>query len=923
MKKIIVLLCLLTVFLTACESQEPEYFQQIDDFDFSDLPMLTISENNWDGMGFEGYLAYDISELNNGNPWSENSDIKTLPVFQNPAIELSADEMIQKTKEVALSLGLTIDSIYTNPTEEDLQKWREKEAALEKFLLDRYGTAPSENENFEPDSTPYEAVAICGDVTIKAEWYGLVRIFFENGVSLPDGYVFKNYGETDQQAKDAMQYLLEQYASVVAMESPALALFGDYTYYAQRTFSFKAYESSGSLTDRILGYNFNLVSFAPNDEGKLYIIDRDIYDLSQVIGEYPIISAEKARELLLQKQYITTVPEELPGAEYIASVELIYRTQRYNEVFMPYYRFLVELPSMSKDNGLKDFGAYYVPAVEGKYLTNQATIENAPIEPIIQYPSSEEYFYVNRSSAARLCQDGNTIYYSNPYDNKMLYKYNIETNENILLTDEVRRVQYISNANGKIYFSALAVENPERYNIYSIGKDGNNLKLEIENAKASIIAGKYIYFHDALDDFEYGVYRKDTETGETEELISKEYMCNSMTINLAGDYLYAYTMSDIIKYNINTGEITNITAGKYEYGLNKLQYYKGYLYYYTFGNNATIKRFNIETETEEDILMYNGGDFWYDVLLVTDEYIFFTGRQSSALKEGEDESNFVRGTFRYSFSDKSVKKVYERSLSPTCYIADTALFAVLSAEDSGIKDEIIIIDFDGNDISDHYSNLIELSCLKNDKDIEQKNDINTRIKVFLEEVFYDQKIVSFDDFNDMCEDLNNFVFHVGVYRGIVHKLTGKIGEGLTKKMIEDNIEAVFGLNVISKLDYDSYPFMEYDEECNMYIPAIYGAPSYAFKYVLHNIENISGDKYKAVISYIDTNGYILTFDREGTRIIPDNIKDMPESSVEDREKSISELKSEIIQNPEKYERMELSFEINGNYIHLLSAKKLG
>jgi hypothetical protein len=37
---------------------------------------------------------------------------------------------------------------------------------------------------------------------------------------------------------------------------------------------------------------------------------------------------------------------------------------------MPYYKFLVELPAMQRDNGLKTFGAFYVPAVKGEFLEN-------------------------------------------------------------------------------------------------------------------------------------------------------------------------------------------------------------------------------------------------------------------------------------------------------------------------------------------------------------------------------------------------------------------------------------------------------------------------------------------------------------------------------------------------------------------------
>ena len=92
-------------------------------------------------------------------------------------------------------------------------------------------------------------------------------------------------------------------------------------------------------------------------------------DLSQKMGDYPIINTEKAKELLLKGNYITTVPYELPGEKFIAKTELVYRTGAREAYFMPYYCFYVEIPEEERD-GLKTYGAYYVPAVEEEYLTN-------------------------------------------------------------------------------------------------------------------------------------------------------------------------------------------------------------------------------------------------------------------------------------------------------------------------------------------------------------------------------------------------------------------------------------------------------------------------------------------------------------------------------------------------------------------------
>ena len=66
---------------------------------------------------------------------------------------------------------------------------------------------------------------------------------------------------------------------------------------------------AGSLTERILNYNFNRLYFAATESGDLGAISYYNPDLSQKIGDYPIITAAEARQLLLENHYITSVPE--------------------------------------------------------------------------------------------------------------------------------------------------------------------------------------------------------------------------------------------------------------------------------------------------------------------------------------------------------------------------------------------------------------------------------------------------------------------------------------------------------------------------------------------------------------------------------------------------------------------------------------
>ena len=94
------------------------------------LPKLTVNDKFGD-MGFEGLMAYDISELKTGNPWTEENDLTTLPVFNNPneydnagcpVSGLSAKGMYAKTKNIARLCNLKIKSLSQDPTKEEIKE---------------------------------------------------------------------------------------------------------------------------------------------------------------------------------------------------------------------------------------------------------------------------------------------------------------------------------------------------------------------------------------------------------------------------------------------------------------------------------------------------------------------------------------------------------------------------------------------------------------------------------------------------------------------------------------------------------------------------------------------------------------------------------------------------------------------------------
>lgn len=341
-----------------------------------DLPVLDITpKEGASAFGFEGYLAYDISELASANPWTEKMDLKTLPVFRNPVdydragmpkapvSEETMEVMTDCLLEAAKRLGLENVQVTDNaPSQDEMDTVREKFASVGEEIPEGY-------------FAPTEVMAQCDGVKLTVGADLGVRIDFDPAVALPEEINF-TCNSSYEDAKAAAEYLLEQYRGLLGMEKPQVSLTGgDYTYSGEQMFGIEFFDAAGSKTDRILNYNFNSARFSCNDKGELWIVRLNQTDLSRKVGDYPIISVKEAQERLCAGNYITTVPEEMPGAEHIAKVELIYRDSHYDQYLMPYFRFYVELPSMARDNGLKDFGAYYVPAVSGEFLTGMPVWE--------------------------------------------------------------------------------------------------------------------------------------------------------------------------------------------------------------------------------------------------------------------------------------------------------------------------------------------------------------------------------------------------------------------------------------------------------------------------------------------------------------------------------------------------------------------
>lgn len=322
-----------------------------------ELEIIRTTDPGGGGMGFEGFMAYDVSTLLDGNPSRENCEFTELPVFIEPSNEIyshgnlpvyTMDEMEERLKDVA---GLLTDEEFTP--------------------VDRH-----------PNGDYYKAKA--GNIELSMYSYSSrIYIEFENSVDLPPEYDICNTTDKDH-AERSLEYLGEKYRDVIRMDNPTPTVFTDFDIYNEPLTTFALYDNSEDPLTALINYNLRKVYFYGGRKLSTISIYNN-YDYKEFAGMYPIISYDEAYNKLISGDYYTTVWDEHYLPDGINTDEIFFTGIEYNRTndykyTLPYYRFLIELhPERTGDmklaDGMREFGAYYVPAVSPDYLV----IENMDV----------------------------------------------------------------------------------------------------------------------------------------------------------------------------------------------------------------------------------------------------------------------------------------------------------------------------------------------------------------------------------------------------------------------------------------------------------------------------------------------------------------------------------------------------------------
>jgi len=385
----------------------------------SGLPMLSMSMANagmGDGFGMQAFSTTDLAFIIGNPPRVEGMQLETLPVFRSPLriaapyhrpLPLDTTDttaMFAEIERIAAILGLSMDDadeIVFYTIRDHHRYWAD-------FM--RNPNILDEELGENSADLVISATVYWGDISIEATNTDLVHEItihipiddfpMPPGINERFEHYFTSYNVTDEQALRMTAYFLTNFAQLVDFDSPAIEITSGYIFPPEEFmriffwYSFSAYESNGDYVEQVLGYNFNRVHFVsgmewewddPTSESGIQRrvtpasvrLTRPDFMLSQKIGDYPIITLEEARQLLLEGQYISTVFTDLVMTEeLIAHVDLVYLTH-WQEIFMPFYRFYVELPPWNdvferyaEDYGMATYGWFFVPAVRSEFFTD-------------------------------------------------------------------------------------------------------------------------------------------------------------------------------------------------------------------------------------------------------------------------------------------------------------------------------------------------------------------------------------------------------------------------------------------------------------------------------------------------------------------------------------------------------------------------
>lgn len=314
-------------------------------------------------------------------PWNREWEIAALPIFKNLAyvniqgyigqysVFFSEDALVSMTEEIASKLN-----------------WQVLDSTTQKVTL---------SEDAQNIVIGIDATTDKGSIHIDGN--GRVDISFTEGIQLPAEYRMSDSASIEE-ANKTVNFLLEQYVALFSTDKLSPNCYDVYDTDGNRSMKYQAVERTYGAGG-IVEYYFNQVGFEYSEaRGLTGISYGDVRVATELLGYYPIISVDEAKDMLVNGEAIcldnafSAYEAKLSDLNSASYVELMYYVPNEEEyehsftdrsLYVPYYCFYVKLGDTN------EYCRYYVPAVEG------ATLGTIPSELPVTILDMSEYEVVD------------------------------------------------------------------------------------------------------------------------------------------------------------------------------------------------------------------------------------------------------------------------------------------------------------------------------------------------------------------------------------------------------------------------------------------------------------------------------------------------------------------------------------------------
>ena len=309
-------------------------------------------------------------------PWNREWEIAALPIYKNLAyvniegykgsysIYLGEDTLLAMAEDIVAKLNMQV-----------------VDSTIQRL------TFSEEAQNM------VSGIEVTTDLgSIHIDGHGQVNVHFTEPVQLPEEYKMSD-SATIAHANKTVGYLLEVYADLIPTNKLRADCYDTYDESGNRKMKYQAVGNAYGA-DGIVEYYFNQVGFEYSEgRGLTGISYGDVRATTELIGYYPIISVEEAKEMLIEGISISydmafssneLLLSDLRNASYVELLYYVPNQQKYvsftdRSIYIPYYCFYVKLGDTN------EYCRCYVPAIEG------ATLSSIPTQTEITILNMSEY----------------------------------------------------------------------------------------------------------------------------------------------------------------------------------------------------------------------------------------------------------------------------------------------------------------------------------------------------------------------------------------------------------------------------------------------------------------------------------------------------------------------------------------------------